>query len=62
MFRASRVTRLFEWNDAWRNHPLISGNTRFSVMLPGFTWGLGAFAVFHGVKKGIEVCFRYLTI
>ena len=46
---------VFAWNDGWRKHPLISNNMRFSVMLPGFTWGAAAFAVYLAGSKFLEV-------
>ncbi len=43
---------VFAWNDAWRKHPLLY-NQKLSIglVLPGFWWGAGAFAVFHGFTK-----------
>lgn len=36
----------FQWEkyEAWRGHPLLRFNPRNA--LPGFFWGLGAFAVY----------------
>ena len=36
----------YNWRkyEAWRNHPLLTNNMRYSV--PGLTWGVGAFALY----------------
>jgi hypothetical protein len=46
---------VFEWNDGWRNHKLLSGNMKFRTMFPGFFWGAAAFGVYLGYSKFAQV-------
>lgn len=43
----------YNWRAAekWRQHPMLTGNSRPSVMLPGLGLGLAAFAVYVAFDK-----------
>merc|ERR1711934_213444 len=47
-FRATRTSRIFQGQDAWRDHPLVAAknNMKPEHMLPGFTNAVGIFGVY----------------
>merc|ERR1712046_12943 len=47
-FRATRASRIFHGQDAWRDHKYVNVNNNMKMehMLPGFTNAVGIFAVY----------------
>merc|ERR1711934_426371 len=47
-FRATRARRMFQGQDAWRDHKYVNVNENMKVqhMLPGFTNAVGIFSVY----------------